>query len=128
MAKISGPYAKQLEDFVTDDMCLALTQHFGMGLLNGKTKCGHCTHCLTGQRTAMTPRPKRAASIADTRETLAACDVRDDPRFLADIAFGIKSSRVTKLRMDKHRVFVSLAEHDFKVYCVRLFIFGGRLF
>ncbi|KAM3472267.1 hypothetical protein MY5147_005395 [Beauveria neobassiana] len=34
MAKISGPYAKQLEDFVTDDMCLALTQHFGMGLLN----------------------------------------------------------------------------------------------
>lgn len=44
-----------------------------------------------------------------------ATDVRDDPRFLTRVGFGIKSPRVTKLRLDKTRVFRSLAHHDFEV-------------
>ncbi|OAA55384.1 ATP-dependent DNA helicase recQ [Cordyceps fumosorosea ARSEF 2679] len=106
---------KQVEDLVTGDQCLALAlaQHFGMGLPEGKPKCGHCTHCLTGRRTVMPPRPKMATDMAGIKRILAACDVRDDPRFIARIAFGIKSPRVTKLKLDKHAVFGSLAEHDF---------------
>ncbi|KAM3551862.1 hypothetical protein MY1884_007499 [Beauveria asiatica] len=107
---------KKVEDLITGDKCLALAlaQHFGMGLPEGKSKCGHCTHCLTGRRTAMPPRPKKVTDMAGIKRILSACDVRDDPRFLARIAFGIKSPRVTKLKMDKHKVFMSLADHDFK--------------
>ncbi|EGX95334.1 ATP-dependent DNA helicase recQ [Cordyceps militaris CM01] len=106
----------QVEALVTGDQCLALAlaQHFGMGLPDGKAKCGHCTHCLTGRRTVMPPRPKKTTDMAGIAKILAACDVRDDPRFLARIAFGIKSPRVTKLKMDKQAVFMSLADHDFK--------------
>ena len=108
---------QQVEDLVTGDQCLALAlaQHFGMGLPGGKIKCGHCTHCLTGRRVVMPPKQPRKADLAGIKRILAACDVRDDPRFLARIAFGIKSPRVTQLKMDKHPVFMTLADHDFEV-------------
>ncbi len=108
---------KQVEDFITGDKCiaLALAQHFGMDLPNRKSKCGHCTHCLTGARTVMPPRIQKKTDLAGIRRILNACDVRDDPRFLARIAFGIKSPRVTQLKMDRHEVFMSLADHDFGV-------------
>ncbi|KAK2066699.1 hypothetical protein P8C59_000490 [Phyllachora maydis] len=44
---------------------------------------------------------------------LAACCDRDDPRFLARIAFGIKSPRLTKQGLDKQAVFRSMADHQF---------------
>ncbi|KAF5120838.1 ATP-dependent DNA helicase RecQ [Metarhizium anisopliae] len=108
---------KQVEDFITGDKCLALAlaSHFGMGLPDGKPKCGHCTHCLTGRRTAMPPRPTKKVDMIGIKRILDACNVRDDPRLLARIAFGIKSPRVTQLKMDKHEVFMSLADHDFEV-------------
>ncbi|KAK3899513.1 P-loop containing nucleoside triphosphate hydrolase protein [Staphylotrichum tortipilum] len=107
---------QQVEDLVTGDQCLALAlaQHFGMGLPDGKIKCGHCTHCLTGRRVVIPPKQPRKADLAGIKRILTACDVRDDPRFLARIAFGIKSPRVTQLKMDKHPVFMTLADHDFE--------------
>lgn len=112
---------KQVEDFITKDQCLALTlaQHFGMSLPDHRTQCGHCTHCRTGRRTVMPPRLKKKVDMIGIKRILNACDVRDDPRFLARIAFGIKSPRVTKLKMDRHEVFMSLADHDFEVGGVR---------
>ncbi|OAR01377.1 hypothetical protein LLEC1_04929, partial [Akanthomyces lecanii] len=108
---------KQVEDFITGDKCiaLALAQHFGMDLPNRKSKCGHCTHCLTGRPTVMPPRLQKKTDLLGIKRILDACDVRDDPRFLARIAFGIKSPRVTQLKMDRHAVFMSLADHDFGV-------------
>jgi superfamily II DNA helicase RecQ len=108
---------KQVEDFITGDKCfaLALVHHFGMSLPDGKPKCGHCTHCLTGKRIEMPPKPPKTVDLVGIKKILAACDVRDDPRFLARIAFGIKSPRVTQLKMDRHAVFMSLADHDFEV-------------
>lgn len=110
---------KQVEDLITGDKCLALAlaQHFGMGLPDGKPKCGHCTHCLTGKRVVMPPKPPKQVDLAGIKRILDACHVRDDPRFLARIAFGIKSPRVTRLKMDKQAVFMSLADHDFEVSC-----------
>lgn len=120
---------RQVEDFVTGDKCfaLALAHHFNMGLPGEKPRCGHCTHCLTGKRIVMPPKPPQKVDLVGIRKILAACDVRDDPRFLARIAFGIKSPRVTQLKMDRHAVFMSLADHDFEVSSCRfvLGVWGG---
>ncbi|KAL2255620.1 hypothetical protein VTK26DRAFT_2998 [Humicola hyalothermophila] len=109
---------QQVEDLITGDACLALAlaRHFGMDLPGGKgDRCGHCTYCIGGgKRVVMPPRKPRKANLAGIRKILEACDVRDDPRFLARIAFGIKSPRVTRLKMDRHPVFMSLADHDFE--------------
>ncbi|KAI1112270.1 ATP-dependent DNA helicase recQ [Nemania sp. NC0429] len=103
-------------DFLTDKECFAraLTTYFGMGLPDGKTKCGHCTYCLTGKPVVLPPKPLRPVDRIGIRQVLAACDVRDDPRFLARVAFGIKSPRVTQLKLDKKAVFGSLEDHDFE--------------
>ncbi|KAI1155090.1 ATP-dependent DNA helicase recQ [Nemania diffusa] len=103
-------------DLLTDSKCFAqaLTEYFGMDLPDGKPKCGHCTYCLTGKPTALPPKPSPPIDKAGINAILDACDVRDDPRFLARIAFGIKSPRVTQLKLDKKSVFGSLEDHDFK--------------
>ncbi|KAI0026213.1 P-loop containing nucleoside triphosphate hydrolase protein [Xylariomycetidae sp. FL0641] len=105
---------QEVVDLLTSDKCFALSlaQHFGMSLPDGKTKCGHCTHCLSG-RVHLPPKSKPPVDISGIRKILEACDVRDDPRFLARVAFGIKSPRVTQLKLDKKQVFGSLDNHDF---------------
>lgn len=61
--------------------------------------------------------PKRPTTVdrAGINKILAACDIRDDLRFLARVAFGIKSPRATQLGMDKKSVVMTLADHDFEV-------------
>ncbi|KAI5923432.1 P-loop containing nucleoside triphosphate hydrolase protein [Camillea tinctor] len=95
--------------------CIArsLAEHFGTSLPEGKSACGHCSFCITGKAVELPSKPATAPNIAAIRAVLEACEVRDDPRFLARVAFGIKSPRVTKLRLDKSPVFGSLEEHDF---------------
>ncbi|RDA92134.1 hypothetical protein CP533_6072 [Ophiocordyceps camponoti-saundersi (nom. inval.)] len=108
---------QQMVDLATAPKCLALAlaEHFGMGLPDGKTKCGHCTFCISGKRVVMPPAPpKPLLDRAKIELVLKKCDVRDDARFLARVAFGIKSPRVTQLKLDKSPVFRSLADHDFK--------------
>ncbi|KAI0450247.1 ATP-dependent DNA helicase recQ [Xylaria acuta] len=103
-------------DLLTDSKCFAgaLTGYFGMELPDGKARCGHCTYCLTGKPIVLPSKPKPPVDMAGIRDILEACDVRDDPRFLARIAFGIKSPRVTQLKLDKNKVFGSLEDHDFE--------------
>jgi superfamily II DNA helicase RecQ len=104
-------------DLLTDSKCFAraLTGYFGMELPDGKSKCGHCTYCLTGKPIVLPPKQNPPVNMTGIRKILAVCDVRDDPRLLARIAFGIKSPRVTHLKLDKKDVFGSLVDHDFKV-------------
>ncbi|KAI1092032.1 ATP-dependent DNA helicase [Rostrohypoxylon terebratum] len=109
---------QQVADLITGDKCfaLALAEHFGMGLPDGKTKCGHCIHCLTGKCIIMSPKPNLPADMDTIRKVLRVCrGVRDDPRFLTRVAFGIKSPRVTQLKLHLTDVFGSLVEHDFEV-------------
>ncbi|KAI1398006.1 ATP-dependent DNA helicase [Hypoxylon fuscum] len=108
---------QEVADLITGDKCfaLALAEHFGMGLPEGKAKCGHCTHCLTGKRVVLPPKPTPPVNIAGIKKILAVCRVRDDPRFLARVAFGIKSPRVFQLKLHNTAVFASLEDHDFKV-------------
>ena len=86
-----------------------------MDLPGGKKQCDHCTFCITGKQIILPPRPTETVNMAKIKAVLAACDVRDDPRFLARVAFGIKSPRVAKLKLDKDPVFMSLADHSFEV-------------
>ncbi|KAI1760093.1 ATP-dependent DNA helicase recQ [Hypoxylon sp. FL1150] len=106
---------QEVADLITGDKCfaLALAQHFGMGLPDGNTKCGHCTHCLTGKRVVLPPKPTPTVDMTAIQRILAVCPVRDDPRFLARVAFGIRSPRVWELQLHKNKVFGSLEDHDF---------------
>ncbi|KAI8947586.1 ATP-dependent DNA helicase recQ [Xylaria longipes] len=103
-------------DLLTDSKCFAraLTTYFGMELPDGKSKCGHCTYCLTGKPVALPHKPTPPVNKRGISDILVACTVRDDPRFLARVAFGIKSPRVTQLKLDKTKVFGSLEDHDFE--------------
>jgi hypothetical protein len=94
---------------------LALAQHFGMSLPCDKLKCGNCSYCHTGEAIALPKSEARPVNKGAIAKILAECDVRDDPRFLARVAFGIKSPRATKLKLDKKGIFGSLADHDFEV-------------
>ncbi|KAI3342012.1 P-loop containing nucleoside triphosphate hydrolase protein [Ustulina deusta] len=102
---------------LTDSNCFAwaLTRYFGVELPGGKSRCGHCTYCLTGKPAVLPPKPEPSFSSMGIRNFLAACDVRDDPRFLARVAFGIKSPRITALRLDKSYLFGSLRDYGFDV-------------
>jgi uncharacterized membrane protein YgcG len=103
-------------DFITGTKCyaVALAAYFGMELPEGKKTCGHCNICLTGKAVVLPPRPPETIDISKVKAILAACPVRDDPRFLARIAFGIKSPRVTAMRLDKDAVFMSMADTSFE--------------
>ncbi|KAF2971610.1 hypothetical protein GQX73_g1998 [Xylaria multiplex] len=105
-----------VSDLLTDSQCFAraLTKYFGMELPNGKPKCGHCTYCLTGKPVRLPSKPQRPVNMKGIYDILVACKVRDDPRFLARVAFGIKSPRVTALKLDNSPVFGSMQDHEFE--------------
>ncbi|OTA52752.1 ATP-dependent DNA helicase [Hypoxylon sp. EC38] len=109
---------QQVADLITADRCFALglAEHFGMGLPENKTSCGHCTHCVTGERIVLPPKLTPPVDIAGIKKILAVCKARDDPRFLARVAFGIKSPRVFQLQLHKEDIFGSLAHHDFEEF------------
>ena len=96
----------------------SLANHFDDDLPDGKTKCGHCTWCYTNRPLRLrfpSPVPFNK-SLFD--EILRRVPDRDDPRFLARIAFGIKSPRVTAMKLSKDSLFESMASHDFMVRAV----------
>ena len=87
-----------------------------MDLPSGKSRCGHCSYCLTGTPAVLPPERDPSVSLEDgIRRILAACDVRDDPRFLARLAFGIPSPRTKALRLYKTFMFGYLKDHSFEV-------------
>jgi len=108
---------QEVMDLITGRKCFALklAEHFGMGLPDGKSKCGHCTFCMTGIQVRLPRRPLARTTAASIKDVLKATNVRDDPRFLARVAFGIRSPRISQLKLDKSPVFRSLAHHDFEV-------------
>ncbi|KAH7368749.1 P-loop containing nucleoside triphosphate hydrolase protein [Plectosphaerella cucumerina] len=106
---------RQMIDLFATPKCFALSlaEHFGMTLPGGADRCGHCTFCTEGVPLTAPPGPAKVVDHAGIRRVLDATDVRDDPRFLARIAFGIKSPRVGQLGLDKKPAFMSMADHDF---------------
>lgn len=116
---------KDVINFVTASKCfgLSIAQHFGMDLPENKKKCGHCTFCLRGAAVKLPPSSPKQVDRAAINKVLTSTDIRDDARFLARIAFGIKSPRVGKLKLDRSPAFMSMADHDFDV---RATIYGDE--
>ncbi|KAF4455769.1 hypothetical protein F53441_1968 [Fusarium austroafricanum] len=106
---------KDVINLVTASKCfgLAIAQHFGMDLPDNKKKCGHCTFCLKGAAVHLPPSSPKKIDRAAINKVLQSTDVRDDARFLARIAFGIKSPRVAKLKLDRTPAFMSMADQNF---------------
>lgn len=108
---------KEVVDLITAERCYSLTlvEHFGMSLPDKKEKCGHCNFCEKGTAVELPPKESRPLDHERIRMVLDQCQVRDDPRFLARVAFGIRSPRVTTLKMQYSRAWESMMDQDFDV-------------
>ncbi|KAI5845861.1 ATP-dependent DNA helicase-like protein recQ [Morchella snyderi] len=109
---------QEVINLITGQKCFAaaLADHFGDTIPHGK--CGECQWCKAGVRLEM-DEDNRSLDIPidqnKIRAVLAATASRDDPRFLAKIAFGISSPRVVTERCgSKSPVFGSMAGCNFE--------------
>lgn len=108
-------------DFVTTQTCLAreLAKHFGDEDSVPNTGCTTCNYCVTKKPVEYWPASKEseASDIDESKiqAILAATSIRDDARFLARVAYGITSPRITAEKLSKHHVFGCMAKCDFEV-------------
>lgn len=112
---------QQVIRFVTTNGCLSreLAKHFSDELSIPNNGCGTCSFCLTRKPVEYSPseRQQRKGRIdeAKIKAILSATKSRDDARFLARVAFGVSSPRVTAEKLGKLSVFSSMADCDFEV-------------
>lgn len=112
---------KGVIELITSKSCLnrALARHFGDQDSIPKEGCGHCNFCLTKQPINFIrgDKQQRKGCIDEEKieAILSATKVRDDARFLARVAFGISSPRVTAEKLGKHAVFGSMDDCNFMV-------------
>ncbi|KAI6844725.1 hypothetical protein KC342_g95 [Hortaea werneckii] len=93
----------------------ALAEHFGDSLPEGEAECGECTWCETHVPRWMDIPAPRTFNVGLFDRILSIIPDGDDPRYLARVAFGIRSPRVTAARLGRHQVFGSMEDHDFGV-------------
>lgn len=109
---------KRLEsvlDWARAPICLAkgLTAHFGDAeeQFPANTTCGVCSVCTNGGKAAITYSFTPPAFDEQAfKRVLAATPIRDDPRFLARVAFGITSPRTGTERLNRDDAFGSMGE------------------
>jgi superfamily II DNA helicase RecQ len=106
---------KALIDLITDQKCFsrALASYFGRTGNKAPEECGHCTWCETRTQVVLPNEPPQPPDPAKVQKVLEKIIVRDDPRFLAKVAFGIKSPRATDLKVYSTGVFESMNVCDF---------------
>src|SRR5208282_2530390 len=80
-----------------------------------RIECGHCTWCESHEAVRKVVPPKVDFNWEAFRQVLEKVKRRDDARFLARVAFGITSPKVTALRLRNHPAFGSMADHEFMV-------------
>ncbi|KAK1909807.1 hypothetical protein P3342_007979 [Pyrenophora teres f. teres] len=103
-----------LLDLITAERCFsrAIADYFGetTGL---KEECGHCTWCETKKRVVMPDEPAQPPDPVKVKKVLDTIGARDDPRYLAKLAFGIKSPRMAAEGVYRTPVFESMNVCDF---------------
>lgn len=107
---------QHLLQLITAKRCYsnAIADYFGDSGHSAPKECGHCTYCETHKQVVLPNEPPQPPDPAKVKNLLRKVMVRDDPRFLAKIAFGIKSPRITALKIAQLDVFESMNVCDFK--------------
>ena len=106
---------------ITAKACLTrgLARHFGDESSVPIEGCAHCSYCITGRGVSFDHSINRSRkgriNEAKFKAILKATKIRDDPRLLARVAFGITSPRITVEKLSKHAVFGSMDDCDFDV-------------
>ena len=108
---------EEVLDLTTGSACFSrsLVRHFGDDLPSARTECGHCTWCLEHRPIILRKPPPKPLTKTTFDAVLRCVPDRDDARFLARVAFGITSPRVTSMKLSSNPVFGSMADHDFMV-------------
>lgn len=106
---------KSLLKLITAKRCYsrAIADYFGGSSDGVPNECGHCTYCETHEQVVLPNEPPQPPDPVKLQKLLDKVTVRDDPRFLAKIAFGIRSPRVTALKIFQTGVFESMNVCDF---------------
>ena len=101
---------KALINLITDRKCfsLALANYFGETSGEMAEECGHCTWCETHKQVVLPDEPPQPPDPIKVQRILEKVKARDDPRFLAKIAFGISSPRITAEKIKSTGVFESM--------------------
>ncbi|KAF2019171.1 ATP-dependent DNA helicase [Aaosphaeria arxii CBS 175.79] len=108
-----------LIDLITSKECFAhsITSYFGESNTATSTgtleECGHCTWCETHKQITLPDEPAPVPTSFQLKQVMDACPMRDDPRFLAKIAFGIKTPWMRTLGLQKSPAFESMMDCDF---------------
>lgn len=105
---------KALLDLITARRCFSnnMAAYFGDSERVAEN-CGHCTWCETGVQVVLPNEPPQPPDPVKVKKVLDKVPVRDDPRFLAKLAFGIKSPRMSALKVFSSGVFESMNVCDF---------------
>lgn len=106
---------KALIDLITAPACFsrALAAYFGETGSSAPNECGHCTWCETHAQVILPNEPPLPPDLEKVKKVLETIAVRDDARFLAKMAFGIKSPRGTALKVYSTGVFESMNVCEF---------------
>ncbi|TGO56107.1 hypothetical protein BCON_0082g00200 [Botryotinia convoluta] len=107
--------SEKILQLITGKACFSkkLAQHFGDELPDGKEECGHCQWCLTHKPVEIQLPPPVPFNTMAFKNILNMIEERDDPRFLARVAFGISTPRVTAMKLGKSPIFGSMDDHEF---------------
>jgi hypothetical protein len=105
----------QVIQLITGSQCfaLALAKHFGDDLPDGSKECGMCMWCEKHTPVVLQKPPFTTWDEKKFFNVLNAVKDRDDPRFLARIAFGVSSPRISGAKVHQTGVFGSMEDHDF---------------
>ncbi|TGO15095.1 hypothetical protein BTUL_0044g00340 [Botrytis tulipae] len=109
--------SEKILQLITGKACFSkkLAQHFGDELPDGKEECGHCQWCFTHKPVEIQLPPPVPFNTMAFNNVLNMIEERDDPRFLARVAFGISTPRVTAMKLGKSPIFGSMDDHEFSV-------------
>lgn len=107
---------RSLIALITDTKCFsrALAAYFGETADGMPEECGHCTWCETHEKVSLPNEPAQPPDLTLVKRILDQVPARDDPRYLAKIAFGIKSPRMMQEGIYKKDVFESMNVCDFE--------------
>ncbi|KAF2824107.1 ATP-dependent DNA helicase [Ophiobolus disseminans] len=108
--KLNIERTKSLIDLITAPACFsrALAAYFGETGSSAPVQCGHCTWCESHTQVVLPNEPPLPPDPVKVQKVLDAIPVRNDARFLAKVAFGIKSPRGTAMKVGASGVFESM--------------------